>query len=290
MASLIYHAGALGDFITTLPAIARWREDRPAERHILLGKPAHAALAPPFDETWDTEAAVFAPLFAGSAASGSPLAENIGSVTSALLFAVPSSPLAATIERLGARGIVRQDPFPAAIVHIVDYHLSLFSPEDPAKPPVPRIHFSAAPEAEDFRETVAIHPGSGSAQKNWPRGRFIDLAARLADRGSKICWIVGPAEAEIDPLPGGDHWRCLPLAVLAGRLARCALYVGNDSGVTHLAAAVGSPTLALFGGSDSRVWAPRGPNVEIIDSFPRGVEAIETRDVLRACLDFLKEK
>jgi hypothetical protein len=67
MASLIYHAGALGDFITTLPAIARWREERPGEPSIFLGRPGHSALAaPPFDETWDAETAVFSPLFSGT--------------------------------------------------------------------------------------------------------------------------------------------------------------------------------------------------------------------------------
>jgi hypothetical protein len=231
-------------------------------------------------------------VFAGNAISGSPLAEQIDSVTSALLFSVSSSPLAATLERLGARGIVRQDPFPASIVHVIDYHLSLFPAEDPGTQHFPRIHLSGPLEAGDFRETVAIHPGSGSARKNWPRARFIDLAARLVDRGLKTCWIVGPAEAETEtePLPGGDHWRCLHLPVLAARLAQCALYVGNDSGVTHLAAAAGSPTLALFGGSDPRVWAPRGPHVRIIDSTRQGMGAIGVGDVFRVCLDFLKEK
>jgi len=288
MASLIYHAGALGDFITTLPAIARWRAERSSERQIFLGKPAHAALVPPFDEIWDVEAPDLASLFGGSADSTSLRAEKISTVTSALLFSGPSSPLAATLERLGARGIVRQDPLPASIVHVIDYHLSLFRPAAGRTPNIPRIILPQ--EAGSYQETAAIHPGSGSPRKNWPRGRFLELAERLAEHGLRICWVIGPAEAEIEPPAGGEAWRSLPLPVLAARLARCRLYVGNDSGVTHLAAASGCRTVALFGGSDPRVWAPRGVQVRVVDASSAGWEAMRVGDVFSACLDFLKEK
>jgi ADP-heptose:LPS heptosyltransferase len=85
-------------------------------------------------------------------------------------------------------------------------------------------------------------------------------------------------------------WKLLPLPVLAARLSRCGLYVGNDSGVTHLAAAVGCPTVALFGESDRRVWAPRGPRVKVIGSSNVGMKAIQVEDVFQVCVDLLNEK
>jgi hypothetical protein len=258
---------------------------------ILLGRPGFAALAaPPFDETWDVDAALFSPLFSDSAQAGPSLREKLGDVTSALLFASPASPLSMTLESLGVKQIVRQDPFPSSVIHVVDYHLSLFSPRDAEAQPIPQILIPELGPGAESSDVVAIHPGSGSAKKNWPLARYIQLAARLGERGERIAWIVGPAEQGLEPPPGADVWVLLPLPMLAARLAWCRLYVGNDSGVTHLAAATGCSTVALFGGSDPRVWAPRGARVNVIDSSSRGLRALSVRDVLPVCEDFLKEK
>jgi ADP-heptose:LPS heptosyltransferase len=187
---------------------------------------------------------------------------------------------------VGVREIVRQDPFPTSDIHVIDYHLSLFPLRDRGEDRIPRIRI---PELES-QDVVAIHTGSGSAGKNWPRERYIQLAARLIERGERIAWIVGPAETGLEPFPGGDVWRSLTLPWLAARLARCRLYVGNDSGVTHLAAAAGCPTVALFGQSDPGVWAPRGVRVRILGAGSHGMRSIELEDVLRACEVFLKVK
>jgi heptosyltransferase-3 len=287
MASLIYHAGALGDFITTLPAMSRWRELRQGERFIVLGKPAHAALArPPFDEAWDAEAAAFSPLFSESGVPGPGLARVLAGVTSALLFAAGSSHMPGCIARMGVKEVVRQDPFPPPGVHVVDYHLSLFPGRISAADSIPRILVTA----QARRDVVAIHVGSGNPGKNWPLQRFEELAARLAEQGLRIAWIVGPAEKNIVPPRDAEAWRFLPLRELAGRLAGCRLYVGNDSGVTHLAAASGAPTVALFGGSDPLTWAPRGARVAVLATDSRNMSAIGLGDVLPVCEDFLKEK
>ncbi len=285
MANLIYHAGALGDFITTLPAISRWRKDRGAEPSVLLGKPAHAALAaPPFDQTWDAEAAACAGLFSGRLPDDSPLAAKLRSVTSALLFTAASSPLPESLARAGVKEIVRQDPFPSSVIHVIDYHLSIFRGADPGEQRIPRI---LLPAIEPW-DVAAFHPGSGSAKKNWPLERYRELAARLEEHGRRVAWILGPAENGMEPPTRGDRWSSLPLPVLAARLAGCRLYVGNDSGVTHLAAAAGCPTVALFGESDPRVWAPRGDRVNVVGAD--SMKAILVRDVLNACVDFLKER
>jgi lipopolysaccharide heptosyltransferase III len=103
---------------------------------------------------------------------------------------------------------------------------------------------------------AVIHPFAGSPKKRWPLERFQELAARLADR-MPVEWCAGPE----DDLPGARRFD--DLFDLACWLGTARIYIGNDSGPTHLAAAVGTPVVALFGPSDPAVWAPRGPHVAI---------------------------
>jgi len=109
------------------------------------------------------------------------------------------------------------------------------------------------------RENFAvIHPFSGSARKNWPLDSFRALAARL-ERVMPVRWCAGEDDP---PLP--EAVRFADLYELACWLAKARLYIGNDSGITHLAAAVETPTLAIFRDSDPAIWAPRGPHVRVV--------------------------
>jgi ADP-heptose:LPS heptosyltransferase len=117
---------------------------------------------------------------------------------------------------------------------------------------IPRI---ACPETR--RSFAVIHPFSGSPKKNWPLEKFRALG-RALERTMPVCWCAGPDDP---PLEGAV--RIDDLYQLACWLAEAALYVGNDSGITHLAAAVETPVLALFGPTDPRIWGPRGAHVRI---------------------------
>jgi ADP-heptose:LPS heptosyltransferase len=112
---------------------------------------------------------------------------------------------------------------------------------------------------------VIIHPGSGSPNKNWPIENFAEVAAQLQRGYRRVTWCLGPAEVERVRLPKliGDPLYCESLVELAGRLATARLYIGNDSGITHLAATLGVPTIAIFGPTDPAVWAPRGDHVYV---------------------------
>ncbi len=158
---------------------------------------------------------------------------------------------------------------------------------------------------------VAIHPGSGSTAKNWPAERFAAVAQYLArERGPRILLLSGPADASAvgKVRQALDGQECimlhnLSLHRLAAILARCQAYLGNDSGVSHLAAAVGVPTVAIFGPTDADVWAPRGALVRILRGTtpcaPCGVEqrrgcrqrmcleAVSTEAVIEALTDRL---
>jgi heptosyltransferase III len=130
-------------------------------------------------------------------------------------------------------------PQDEAHVHAVDFYMRQVGGPDGAIP------YIACPRSDDG--FVAVHPFSGSPKKNWVR--FAELAAS-APFPLRFC--VSPEQ----------HW---PGAVqfddlydLARWLATSSLYVGNDSGISHLAAAVGVPTVAIFQASKPAVWGPRG--------------------------------
>jgi ADP-heptose:LPS heptosyltransferase len=129
------------------------------------------------------------------------------------------------------------------------------------------------PAGADNRQLIAIHPGSGSAKKNWPVSHYATLVHGLHRTVQGTFLIIeGPAdeqpaaqlrEAIDDVSPVMLRAPSLPL--LAAVLQECAVFIGNDGGVTHLAAAANIPVVALFGPSDSRVWGPRGEKVKIME-------------------------
>ena len=273
MATLVYHAGALGDFITTFPALRFWKERMHEDHIVLLGKPAFGELAREaglIDKWLDLDERMHLPLFHDRF---SPEADALLSrFSSALLFSDEDSPLVKNVRASGIKRIHAQPPFPEQAIHAVDYHLSMLA--NPVTLSVeertPRIAVAQKAIAASYaimpadRPFIAIHSGSGSQKKNWPFERFLNVADTLRQKGFAIAWLQGPAE-EGWPFPAHDTVvgeRSLP--VIAGLLSRSRLFMGNDSGMTHLAASVNCPTIALFGPSDPVVWAPRGALVRVI--------------------------
>ncbi|HEX3245585.1 MAG TPA: glycosyltransferase family 9 protein [Chloroflexota bacterium] len=126
--------------------------------------------------------------------------------------------------------------------------------------------------AELRRPILTIHPGSGSIRKNWPPVSFATLVNMARERLDFECAvIVGPADdgpvEELLPLLATSPRlvaRSWPLGRVAALLSRSALYAGNDSGISHLAGCVGVRGVALFGPTDSRVWAPLGDTIHSI--------------------------
>jgi len=126
-----------------------------------------------------------------------------------------------------------------------------FFPALPASPGIPRIAVPPAPR-EDF---AVIHPFASSAAKRWPIENFGAVAAAL---GTPVRWCAGPEER----LEGAVRFR--DLYELACWISRARVYIGNDSGISHLAAAVGTPVVAIFLCTDPRIWAPRGEKVKVL--------------------------
>ncbi|HWC95452.1 MAG TPA: glycosyltransferase family 9 protein [Candidatus Sulfopaludibacter sp.] len=246
MRRLIIRPGALGDFILSLPALECLRTS--------------------YTEIWTRSAYLPLIQFADRTRAIAATGLDLVAVTE------PPSSLWETLRGFDSivswyganrpefRYAVRDFPFtffPALPadnrVHAADFYLSQAGAlEACAGSPIPRIACGVG--REDF---AIIHPFSGSQRKNWPLEKFRALAAELA-LTVPVQWCRGP---EDPPLPGATEIE--DLFQLACWFAKARLYIGNDSGVTHLAAAVGTPVLAFFGPTDPAVWAPRGPKVEI---------------------------
>ena len=133
-------------------------------------------------------------------------------------------------------------------IHAADFFLQQAGGSGKA---IPRIECLPV-ERGDF---AVIHPFSGSPRKNWPLPRFRELAQRLP---LEVRWCAGPDETLDNAVRKENLWD------LAMWLASARIYIGNDSGITHLAAAVGTPVVAIFGPTDPALWAPRGDHVRIV--------------------------
>ena len=147
---------------------------------------------------------------------------------------------------------------PDGSCHAVDFYLRQVNGPEGLVPGI-----AARPrQTERF---VAMHPFSGSARKNWPLERFRQLAEQLS---VPVQFTAGPEEA----LDGAVRFS--DLLDLAEWLASASVYIGNDSGVSHIAAAVGTPSLVIFRASNPDVWCPRGsaPVLAITSADENGPE------------------
>ena len=154
--------------------------------------------------------------------------------------------------------------------HAVDFYLRQAGFEAPATVPItPRIPVRRSGNLPT-RRFIAVHPFSGSPKKNWELAAFQAAARELAEAsGLGVEWCAGPEEE----LPGAQRFDGLD--GVARWLSEASLYIGNDSGITHLAAACGVPAVAIFKATDAGVWSPRGPHVAVLQA-PDVREVVET--------------
>lgn len=175
-----------------------------------------------------------------------------------------------------------------------------------AEPPAPRVwlapahHQAARAMIPDGAPVLALGPTTSWPGKQWPLERFAALAQRLTERGgpladARLAVFAAPGErAAATPLlallPRGrviDAIDTGELLTVAAALQRCALYIGNDSGLMHLAAASGVPTLGLFGPSDDRHYAPWGERTAVARTPLSYRELVDMRRADPANVDHL---
>jgi ADP-heptose:LPS heptosyltransferase len=272
---LILRGGALGDFIVTLPALAALRAAFPAARLELAGNAPAAALAVTrglLDAAHSQHESRWAALY-GSAALPPDFAAWLATFDLVLNFwPDPDRTLAAHFPLHAAQRFLTAPAHPARAPAAAHYCEPL-SQFDTAVtnffyPLLPGSNLSALNSRRSTSSPIALHPGSGSPRKNWPLPRWVELAAWLrVTHAADLLIVTGEAEPPATRAalaPYGTVADNLPLEDLATRLAACRLFIGHDSGIGHLAAACGVPSLLLFGPTDPALWAPPAPHVRVL--------------------------
>ncbi len=291
---LVIRGGAIGDFVLTLPAIRMLRQTLPhchleilGYRHItelaLHGGPEEGTTYA--DATRSIEYGPLAAFFARGGQLAPDLCEYFKGFQQVVSWLFdPDGIFAANLERAGVRNFlgvfqkITDQPHASLQLARGLERMAIFLDEsetrlipDATTKEAARAWLAEHGVEKDTRPLIALHPGSGSSRKNWPIGNWQRLADRIADAGSRLALVGGEADgALLDTLAQAlaIHQplvaRNLPLSTLAALLARCAAYFGHDTGISHIAAATGTPSTLLFGPTDPATWAPQLPNVHVI--------------------------
>ena len=143
------------------------------------------------------------------------------------------------------------------------------------------------------RLVIALAPTANWLPKIWPAEKFVAAFRALSGGTAQAAIIAGPGATErataaplLAALPGSiDMVGCLSLPEIAACLARVTLFVGNDSGLMHLAAASGAPTIGLFGPTSAAEYGPAGPNARAVMSRSGRMEDITVQQILDAASD-----
>jgi len=286
---LFIRGGAVGDFVLTVPLLRALRKMHPLAGLDILGYPETASLAVACGlagRVHRVDSPAVAPLFSDAGSFSEPQAAWFAEFD--VVVCVWPDRDSVMSRRLGqvCRGRLLQiDPFPGqrSGVHAVDHANAQFVAQGGDAPEPTPVLFPGAAEslwAEELwrrrgwggERVLAVHPGSGSARKNWPADRFASVLNHWVSKGGRGLLTAGPADdAAVDRMLSclsREAVFCLrnePLPKVAAALARCAACLGNDSGLSHLGAALGTPTVAVFGPTDSALWAPRGRRMAVVE-------------------------
>ncbi|MEW5912473.1 MAG: glycosyltransferase family 9 protein [Thermodesulfobacteriota bacterium] len=271
-ATLALHLGALGDFVLSWPALGLLAADPPGAALHLWGRPDWAGLILPPEQVHDREAACFAGLF--SLQPDPALDRWLTGFGRAVVFAAAPPPeLPAHLEQVVPQVWCLSTRPPAGKrLHVADWQVGQLRKRGlggPTQPLPVRLELPAGGQG------AVLAPGSGGRAKRLSPDLAATLARRLRAEGHQLTLLLGPAEepayarALQEELRGVDYALVREPAIpeLARRLAGADLYLGADSGVSHLAAALGAPCLVVFQASDPRVWGPRGPRARVVISW-----------------------
>lgn len=269
--ALILFPGALGDFVCFLPALAGLRA-RHAGRIFLLAQPALLELVAHDDlETASIDRREIADLFVEHAPLAPATRELFGGFGVAYSWTGFGNAEFARRLTLATGGRVNVYPFRGmrAGEHAAAYYQRCANLRSAPPARIARdMQWLADFETRHHlgnRRLFVLHSGSGSPQKNW-RG-FADVARYWLDHfDDAVISLRGPAEVEAKapPEPGTLSIDGLTLPQVTALLGRSDLYLGNDSGGSHLAGAVGASGVVVFGPTDPTTWAPQGRALRVI--------------------------
>jgi len=295
---LVIRGGAIGDFILTLPTLAALRNQFPDAHLEVLGYPHIAQLAQIggiVDRVQPIEARELAGFFAAGGMLDPAMADYFSGFDIIVCYLFDPDLIFQTNVMACSRAQFIKGPHrpdETERIHATQVYLkplerlAIFEADS-----VPRL---TVPLGKG--RAIALHPGSGSERKNWPEASWVQLLEGLSTKTPANLLIVG-GEAEGDRLsrlaaipPAGrvSTERNLPLTELAARLAECTAFIGHDSGISHLAAAVGMPTLVLWGSTAEEIWRPRGEHVTVLRD-PGGLARLSVDRVWAALKELLPD-
>ena len=278
---LVVRACAVGDFVLNLPALTALQKLHTNARFTLVGNPSTLDLAREFvavENLYAIETPPWSRLFYESVS-------NLEFDSAIVWMKDPA--VAENLYSSGITNVFRADPFPV-YGHAADHLLRTLSLDRPELPDL----------WQNGSDDVIVHPSSGGPQKIWPHfGALIDKlpnpvmllgpspSGREQGEGRKFADDLrpSPGNLRLPASPRGRGVRILEnssLIEVSQYLRQCRAYIGNDSGITHLAAYLGCPAIALFGPTDPRVWGPIGRRCRVI--WKTKLEDITVNDVLRA--------
>jgi ADP-heptose:LPS heptosyltransferase len=295
MKILIIHPGSLGDVVLSLPALHVLRTSYPGAYLEMIGRPSILKLLGGrfyADRISSIDRADISSLFSGQSDRSDRLCKLWGDYSLAINWlGDKDGDLHDQLRYLGIGNVISSRPISGAASnkHRSEIFLDTLTPLGIVRSPCePRLYPTAndismgrealrhqgvnVPEdsMRGCKPILAIHPGSGGRSKCWDLSRYLEVCHQaIQSLECQPIFIVGPADQDLaimlrlgfdQEVPVLD---CLPLPALAGALSWCNIYLGNDSGVSHLAAALGISTMAIFGPTDPALWRPVGRSVSI---------------------------
>jgi ADP-heptose:LPS heptosyltransferase len=290
---LVVRGGALGDFILTFPALAALRRHFPRPSLEILGYPRIASLAVAdglADRVLPLESPALAGFFVSNGSWPASAAEYFAGFD--LIVAYIYDPKKNFQRNVACASPARFIAAPHRPNETLNQHATDFFLQ-PLKAlgienanSCPRLML---PASTPFAEGgwLAVHPGSGSESKNWPEANWAQLLQQLARQTPWNFFLIS-GEAEADRgrrlsalLPAGRARlaESLPLVELAQEMKCCRAFIGHDSGITHLAAALDLPGLVLWGPSSAAIWRPRGAKMRLLQ-HPGGLSALPIQTVV----------
>jgi heptosyltransferase-2 len=316
MKILFIRGGALGDFIVTLPTLRLLRQRWPDAHIEVLGHPRLSEIA--VDRYYlngirSVDRGPLSAFFTPRAVLDPAWMDYIGSFDLVLsYFYDPDGLFLLNLERCKPGRILTHSPrVPEDFLRPAARHfagmvepLGLALADDAASEVFPSPEDAAAARAflnglKPGTRLVAIHPGSGGESKNWPMESWAELGRRLIAAAPQVTLLLVEGEADAKPAQflleawkDVPHLRAreLPLTILAALFGEkeTALFLGHDSGITHLAAASRRdlPVIALFGPTDPAVWAPPRAGVRVLKGVP-ALKDLAVEEVFQAALALL---
>jgi ADP-heptose:LPS heptosyltransferase len=289
---LVIHQGALGDFILALPAFETLRHAFPHAKLIIMGYPRILELVEKrfyADEVLSVDQKGMASFFVREGVLDFQLSQYFDTFDLIVVFGKDGeSTIVGNLRKVCRGRILHIHSFPPwdEKVHLTDHLLKQFARYGfPESQSTPELHLkesdrewagnfwkSKGMTPEERSKVIVLHPGSGGKKKVWPLDRFLTLAHTVQNQlGSRILVVLGPAEGPEDQMAFERMGptppilaKGLTLLQLASVMKGCRFFVGNDSGISHMAAALGLATVAIFGPTDRRVWSPRGEKTFVV--------------------------